>query len=468
MADILIIDDDQMLCDILCLHLAHMGHDVAYAMTMRDGFKKLSSGRTDIVFLDVRLPDGNGLDMLPNIRKAPSLPEVIIFTAKGSPDGAETAIKNGAWDYIEKPLLIKELKLPLIRALQYRTEKLKNKPRGVLKRCGIVGSSMKIEMCLDLLSEAAGSEENVLITGETGTGKEIFASAIHQNSKRSTHNFIVLDCAAVPGSLVESQLFGHEKGAFTGADKRRNGLIKQSDGGTLFLDEVGELPLPVQKSFLRVLQEHSFRPLGGGTEIYSNFRVLAATHRNLDQMVAKGKFREDLLFRLKSLVIHLPPLRKRPEDIMEIAMSHLNGLSKRYGTQTKGISPDFLEAIYRYPWPGNVRELKNAIERALVTSRDEPTLFPRHFPTNIRIWLAKSSVLGNKIAITPQENKVQEVKPLPTLKSYREKAVMDIEREYLEKLMSLGGNDIKEACHISGLSQSRLYFLLKKYDLRHC
>lgn len=263
MGNVLVIDDDKNVCTAISNAVERMGHKTVHALTLKEGLEKACSDSFDVVFLDVQMPDGNGLDILPPIRGTPSSPEVIIITGFADPDGAELAIKNGAWDYIEKPCSVQEMTLPFIRALEYREEKKAAKVPVALKREGIVGSSPKLGACLDLLPQMSNSVANVLITGETGTGKELFARAIHENSPRAGKNFVVVDCAALPDTLVESVLFGHQKGAFTGADKAQDGLVKQADRGTLFLDEVGELPLSIQKSFLRVLQERRFRPVGG-------------------------------------------------------------------------------------------------------------------------------------------------------------------------------------------------------------
>ena len=315
MGNILIIDDDQMICETLADAVKGLGHEVSFALTLEDGLRQARKREYDVVFLDVRMPDGNGLQALPKLRETPSMPEIIIITGYGDVRGPELAIRNGAWDYIQKPSSKKEMLLPLIRALQYRQEKKAKKAPMALNMSGIVGSNPLMLTCYDLLAQTAQSDVNVLLTGETGTGKELFARAIHQNSSRSAHNFVVVDCTVLPETLVESMLFGHEKGDFTGADKQQEGLIKQADKGTLFLDEVGELPRVVQKSFLRVLHERRFRPLGSKREIASDFRLLAATNRNLDQMVRQEQFRQDLLYRLRSLTIDLPPLRERKGDI---------------------------------------------------------------------------------------------------------------------------------------------------------
>lgn len=465
MTSILIIDDDQMLCNTLCRYIRHLGYEVDYALTLEDGLKAISSGTFDVIFLDVHLPDGKGLEAIPRIRRAPASPEIIIITGEGDPDGAELAIKSGAWAYIEKPLSMENMALQLVRALQYHNEKTATRPPVVLQREGIVGNSPQLEACLEILAQIANSHANVLITGETGTGKELFARAIHKNSSRAGKNFIVVDCAALPETLVESILFGHEKGAFTGAEKARMGLIKAADGGTLFLDEVGELSLTVQKDFLRVLQENRFRPLGSDKEIESDFRLVSATNRNPEKMVESEKFRKDLFFRLQSVTIDLPPLRTRPRDIKDMAMHYMVKLCERYGTETKGFSPDFFEALSAYDWPGNVRELINTMERVLTVARFEPTLFPRHLPTQIRIHEARASISKNKGHIEKFGMDDDHAGVLPKLQDVRESAISKLEKQYLHDLMLLTKRNIKEACRISGLSRSRLYHLLNQYKI---
>ena len=312
MANILIIDDDKLICNWIADVVARLGHQSVSAHLLRDGLSKVRSKPFDIVFLDVYMPDGSGFESMPQIKAAGSSPEIIMITGRGDPDEAEQAIQSGAWDYIEKPATFETLKLPILRALEYRAERKSGMPPTVLVRTGIIGDAPKIASSLELLAEAAGSNVNVLVTGETGTGKELFAKAIHYNSARAKRNFVVVDCTALPETLVESVLFGHERGAFTGADRSQEGLIKQADGGTLFLDETGELPLSVQKTFLRVLQERRLRPLGSRQEYESNFRLIAATNRDLDRMVEEGTFRKDLLFRLRAFQLELPPLRRHP------------------------------------------------------------------------------------------------------------------------------------------------------------
>jgi len=297
------------------------------------------------------MPDGSGLEIIPKLKAVRSSPEIIAITGLGDPDEAEIAIQNGAWDYIEKPASFETLKLPIIRALEYRAERRPGNSSTVLKRNGIIGDSRRITSCLEILAQAASSNVNVLITGETGTGKELFAKAIHSNSSRAGRNFVVVDCTALPETLVESVLFGHARGAFTGADRSEEGLIKQADGGTLFLDEIGELPFLIQKRFLRVIQEHRFRPVGGRQETESDFRLVAATNRNLESMVREGRFREDLFHRLRTISIELPPLRELLEDIKKLTVFYMNALCERFGIVPKGASPEFWEVVTAYKWP---------------------------------------------------------------------------------------------------------------------
>jgi len=477
MGNVLIIDDDEKMCAEISTMIRGLGHDATYVRTRSDGLEKSLSEKFDVVFLNVLLPDGNGLDLLPNIKKTNSTPEVIIMAASGDPDNAEIAIKTGAWAYIEKTFSIKEMMLPLTRAFQYRQEKQSKTLLVDLKRERIIGSSLTMKICFDLLAQAAASNANVLITGDTGTGKELFARAIHfnrprtnknliaheilYNSPRTDRNFVVVDCTALPETLVESVLFGHEKGAFTGADSAKQGLIKQADGGTLFLDEIGELPLTIQKSFLRVLHDRRFRPVGGKEEKKSNFRLISATNRNLDQMAEEGMFRKDLLFRLRSLSIELPPLRERREDIKDLARFHMARLCDRYGMEPKGISPDFFETLISYDWPGNVRELVNILDGSLAAVGNDPTLFGQHLPIHLRIRMARDAVSKPcSTHITTKEG-AKSAEALPTLRNLRQ----SVEIKYLQDLILHAGGNVKKSCQLSGLSKSRLYELLAKYEI---
>ncbi len=462
MSRILIIDDDEMMCSTLSALVERKGYHATSAMTLKDGVDLAEKEDFDVVFLDVKMPDGNGLEVLPKIDASPSNPEVIIMTGFGDPNGAELAIKSGAWDYIEKGFSIKEITLSLERALQYRKEKQevsKNRKTVPLKRDNIIGSSAALNTCLELVAQSAESDANVFITGETGTGKELFARAVHQNSRRTSESFVVVDCTSLPETLVESLLFGHEKGSFTGADRAQDGLVRQAHKGTLFLDEVGELPMTLQKAFLRVLQEHRFRPLGSNKEVESDFRLIAATNRNLDAMVEEGKFRNDLLFRLRSFIIELPPLRERQEDVKDLARYHIDKFCDRYGLATKGFSPEFIETMMSYPWPGNVREFVNTLERTLATARFDQTLYPKHLPNHIRVHVRRAEMENGDNG--GNENS-RPVRKLPKLQEFRETIYAQAEKQYLQDLMEITQDNIPEACRISGLSQSRLYAILKK------
>jgi two-component system, NtrC family, response regulator len=466
MARILIIDDEETMCLSLSLVAKRSGHEAACARTIAAGLEKATSEPFDVIFLDVRMPDGNGLDLLPRLAQSPSQPEIIIMTGFGDARGAELAINSGAWDYIEKGSSVKDITLSLARALEYRKQKTALGAKGAvvaLKRESIIGNSRSLTACLDLVASAAGSDASVLILGETGSGKELFARAVHQNSKRADKPFVVADCATLPENLVESLLFGHEKGAFTGAERARDGLFSEANGGTLFLDEVGELPLATQKAFLRVLQERRYRPVGSNREQESDFRLVAATNRNLEQMVQAGQFRSDLLFRISSFVIELPPLRERKEDIKELARFYMDRFCERYGLSPKGSCPDFLETLLAYTWPGNIREFINTIERTVVAAKEAPVLFAQHLPTPIRVQVAQNGVSQHH----PEQVQRVLLAPgaLPKLNEFRETIYSQAEKQYLLDLMSLANKDIAEACRLSGLSQSRLYALLKEHEL---
>ncbi|MDP3286285.1 MAG: sigma-54 dependent transcriptional regulator, partial [Desulfobacterales bacterium] len=378
MASILIVDDELDIRDLLEGEFSDLGHEIETAGSVKDALALGSAKTFDVVFLDVRLPDGSGLEALKELHNGPGEPEIIIMTAHGDPDGAELAVKSGAWDYLEKPVSIDHFTLTLQRAIRFREQSRLTDVLVVMDHEGVIGESPRMKACLELVAKAAPTQANVLITGETGTGKELLANLIHRNSPRAGKPFIVVDCASLPENLVESVLFGHEKGAFTGADRSKPGLLQESNHGTLFLDEIGELPYSVQKSLLRVLQEHCYRPVGAIHEQRSNFRLLAATNRNLESMVEKGSFRQDLLFRLRTFTIELPPLRDRSCDIKALAIHFSNKLCHRFGIPEKGFSQDFFQMLEAYYWPGNVRELSNTMELALAQAYGEPILFAKH------------------------------------------------------------------------------------------
>ncbi|BCS87796.1 sigma-54-dependent transcriptional regulator [Pseudodesulfovibrio sediminis] len=478
MARILIIDDDHEVCETMESLITRLTHQCDTAHTLDAGLRLARKTDYDVIFLDVRLPDGNGLEILPKIMAMSAPPEVIILTGKGDPDGAELAIKGGVWDYLLKPSSVREISLTLGRALKYHDEKAGQNRQGTLDLSGVVGESPSIKASFNLLAQAARSDSNVLITGQTGTGKELFASTIHENSKRKANNFVVVDCAGLTESLLESTLYGHRKGAFTGAQTDRIGLVKLADGGTLFLDEVGEMPLSMQKAFLRVLQERTYRPVGDTREQTSNFRLVAATNRDLDEMVTKGEFRQDLLYRIKTMHIHLPPLMQRPEDIRALCIFRVQQLCKQYGMEPKTFGSDFHPALASYTWPGNVRELFNILERAVVSASNEKTLYAMHLPRELRIQIAKAQIermTGSDVA--SETGETQDDAParkigldifedifdqkLPTLRDFKGMA----EKVYLGELIRQCDGDLPRILKASKLSRSHFYSLLKKYGL---
>jgi two-component system NtrC family response regulator len=473
MGKALIISGESLLVSSVSELLSQMGHQLFSTDTIQEGWRIAGHERVDAVLLSARLPTGDGLALLPRLKQLPCCPEVIIAAAQGDPKTAEFALRSGAWDYLVLKDDFQPLVVSLDQALRYREEQGREAVPTAVRREKIIGNSPKMKACLALLGQTAGSDANVLIFGETGTGKELFARAIHSNSPRSrTHplaasiptsnpradkNFVVVDCTALPETLVESVLFGHVKGAFTGADRDHDGLIAQAHGGTLFLDEVGELPLGVQKAFLRVLQERRYRPVGSRKEWESNFRLITATNRDLEEMVAQGMFRKDLLFRLQALTIELPPLRERQEDIKDLIRYHTKRLCESYSLPLKGFSIELLETMAAYHWPGNVRELVNTLDGMLAITGSESTLYTKHLPLHIRLQVVCETLEEGKAGTQP----LKKADAFPSFKVFREKA----EINYLRDLMDLSGANISKACEISGISRSRLYEMLAKYGL---
>jgi two-component system NtrC family response regulator len=473
MSNILIIDDDPEVCTTMESLVTRMAYSCFTANSLTEGLETLADHDVDVVFLDVRLPDGDGLSALAQIKDAPSRPEVIILTGRGDPDGAELAIQGGVWDYLVKPTPIKQTRLTLKRAMEYRAEKQTKKGLVALNTDGVIGKSPAMRKCFDMVALAAESAFSVLISGETGTGKELFARTIHNNSGRKDKAFVVVDCAALPEHLMESILFGHKKGSFTSASQDRSGLVKQADGGTLFLDEVGELNPNAQKVFLRVLQERRFRPVGGRLELSSDFRLIAATNRDLLKMVEGGRFREDLYYRLKAISLNLPPLRRRQEDIKALTVYYINYLSERAQISNKGIDADFLDTITGYSWPGNVRELFHSLEQAFAASGDEMTLFAMHLPSDIRIKVTRN-LIGNaslqketgEASTAPAMKEAKTATaffsdPMPTMKQFKNQ----MEKVYLEHLIKKAGGDVNMILKMSNLSRSHFYALLKRYNV---
>ncbi|NDY74669.1 sigma-54-dependent Fis family transcriptional regulator, partial [Desulfobacter hydrogenophilus] len=301
------------------------------------------------------------------------------------------ALENGAWDYLEKPPAYDDVKLTLKRALQFRDNKMVSPTREGFKSDFIIGRSPVLKKCLDLVAKSARTDGNLFISGETGTGKDLIANAVHLNSERSGAPFIAVDCTNLPDTLVENLLFGHAKGAFTGAVDKNEGLIKQADKGTLFLDEIGDLSTAAQKSILRVLQTKTFRPLGMNKELSCDFRLISATNRDLQAMVKQRTFRKDLFYRLVTHHIHLPPLRERPDDIVLLADYYMEKICAQFGIRPKAMSDDFIDTLMVYDWKGNIRELISVLHAAVASGLNEPRLNPHHLPVALRIFSRKKT-----------------------------------------------------------------------------
>src|SRR5512134_1928344 len=371
MGRILIADDHDSLRRGLVQALGEAGHDIEEAANGNAAIEKLHEGFFDVVVSDLKMGGSSGLDVLKTAKTLHPSSAIILMTAFGSVSTAVDAMKSGAFDYVQKPFEIEEMEVKIEKALemrrmQHQIDYLRHAQGDIYDFDRIIGSSGALEKVLAVVRKVAKSNTTVLVRGETGTGKELIAGAVHHNSHRSARNFVKVNCAALQENLLESELFGHEKGAFTGADKQRIGRFEQADGGTLFLDEVGDMSANTQAKILRVLQEHEFERLGGTRTLRVDVRVITATNRNLPQMVANGQFREDLYYRLNVVSIDMPPLRDRKDDIQQLAMFFLRRFSGELKKRLDGLSPDAHKLLMRYNWPGNIRELENAIERAVL------------------------------------------------------------------------------------------------------
>ena len=373
---LLVVDDEPTICDALRMALASEGYTVQSAENAIQGIAELEKQEFEVVLADLSLPRVSGLELLDRVKKSWPTTEVIVITGQGSIATAVDAIKRGAYHYVTKPFTADEI-LHLVgqalerRRLVHRKERLEEElslARGVHQ---LVGQSEPVQHIRTIIQTAAGSEATVLIQGESGTGKEIIANAIHAQSKRSRGPLVKMNCAAVPETLLESELFGHEKGAFTGADKRRIGRFEQADGGTLFLDEICEMQPRLQAKFLRALQEREIERLGSSTAIPVDVRIIAATNRDLKQALDEGVLREDLYYRLNVILLQVPPLRERMDDVPILAMHFLRKYTAREGSAMSAVSDEAMNVLLGYSWPGNVRELENAIERAVVLGQGE-------------------------------------------------------------------------------------------------
>jgi two-component system response regulator PilR (NtrC family) len=384
---VLIVDDEQSLVDFLTVLCTAEGYEVAQATSVASARDRLSEATPDLVLCDMMMPDGNGLDLLREIRARDAAPAVIMMTAFTSTKSAIEAMKLGAYDYVPKPFDVDELKVVVHRALEKQrlvdeNVWLRGELAGKYSFKNIIGRSAKMQGIFALVQRVAKTTSTVLLQGESGTGKELIARAIHFSSPRAAERFLSINCGAMPENLLESELFGHERGAFTGAVRDKKGLFQEADRGTLFLDEIGDMTPAMQVKLLRALQDKSIRRVGGTTEETIDVRIIAATNRDLRERVAKGEFREDLFYRINVIPLELPPLRERREDIPILVDFFLRKFATGLGQPPKRISTDALRLLENYQWPGNVRELENLIERAVALS-SSPAIVVSDFPDGL-------------------------------------------------------------------------------------
>jgi DNA-binding NtrC family response regulator len=367
---ILIIDDEEHARHNISDYLKTSGYEVFEAGTIKEGREYLTKGDGDIVVLDVQLPDGLGLDFLTEISAMQSKPPVILITGYGDIQMAVDAMKNGAHDFLTKPIMdLGNLEASILRAteiIQMRRELNHFRQSQQNSNDFVVGNSPDFKTMMEHAAKAASASVSVLITGETGTGKEVLARFIHQSGPRAKKPFIAINCAAIQPTVLESELFGYEQGAFTGAEKRKHGLMEVADGGILFLDEISSMPTDIQAKLLRAIEERAFRRVGGTALINVDVQILAASNRDVQDLIKEDKFREDLYYRLKVVDLHLLPLRERKQDIPELVGFFINKYNMQMGKNVINISPDALEALVNYKWKGNIRELSNIIQRAML------------------------------------------------------------------------------------------------------
>ena len=448
MKNILIIDDEEKLRTLLSRIISLEGFEVLQASDCGTAWKKLAKADIDVVLCDVKLPDGNGVELAGQIKdKYPNL-EIILLTAYGNiPDGVQ-AMKNGAFDYITKGDDNNKI-LPLIyRAaekvdLSRRVEQLEKQLGDRRSFDGIIGQSEPLQKVIDLARKVAATDTTVLLTGETGTGKEVFAQAIHHASPRSRENFVAINCSAFSRELLESEMFGHKAGAFTGAVKDQKGLFEEADKGTIFLDEIGEMPADLQAKILRVLETEEFLRVGDSKPTKVDVRIIAATHRDLQEEIRTGHFREDLYYRISVFRIHLPPLRDRIGDIEPLARHFLNVFALKAKKKIGKVSSDYLKALQRHPWKGNIRELKNIIERSVILCDDELTT--EHLPAEMQgIMPGKSGIKGP---------------------SYSTLELAGAEQVHIQKVLDHTNGNKTKAAQLLGIALTTLYRKIAEYGL---
>lgn len=445
---ILIADDEEYIVEGLTELLQDEGYSVESAKDGAEALARIKSNPIALVLADLKMPKIDGLELLAEIKKQELLTEVVIITGKGTIQTAVEAMKIGAYDYLTKPVEPQRLRSIIPKALDHHRllvsyRDLENKIKHLTRYDSLIGQSPQMKEVYKLIDAVADSTANVVITGESGTGKELIARAIHNKSSRAKQAFIAVNCAAFPREILENELFGHESGAFTGALKEKHGYFELADGGTLFLDEVGEMSLEIQAKILRVLEERSFRRLGGKKEVSVDVRIIAATNRNLSQMLEEKTIREDFYYRLCVVEIEPPPLRDRLGDIELLAMEFMKAFSDKNNKKIDTISPNCMTTLTRYSWPGNVRELKNVIERAVILCRSD-TLEARDLPQ--RITEAKSSNQNITLALGTQ--------------------LAEIEKEVILRTLDQTNNNKTHTAKILGISLKTLHNKLNQYKYK--
>ncbi|MDH3885040.1 MAG: sigma-54 dependent transcriptional regulator [Desulfobacterales bacterium] len=458
-AKVLVIDDESVICDGCRLALSEKGHAVDTFNGGGEGMDAIRRGDYELLMLDLKLPDADGMDLLKALREEKPRLAVIVMTGYSSVQNAVAAMKQGAADYLAKPFTDDELLFAVEKALISKrlTEEnlaLRKQLFAMFDFSNIVGENSKLLQVFNEVRRAAPTESTILLQGESGTGKELFAKAIHAHSNRSTRQFIVVDCSTFSSSLLESELFGHEKGAFTGAIQDKAGIFEVADGGTLFLDEIANLNLEVQGKLLRVMETHEYKPVGSSQTRKADMRVIAATNQDLQALVEGGRFRKDLFYRVNVLPITIPPLRERSDDIPKLAYHFLRQFCREMGRRIEGFSDDALQALLHYDWPGNVRQLKNVVER-LVIMADEKILDHTHVANNLQRPEAEEM---QTIPKTSAELKI--------LKSLiLEKKYAPIEKIFLQTALKASAGNISQAAKKVGMQRSNFSALMKKHRL---
>jgi two-component system response regulator AtoC len=447
---ILIVDDDKSMTDVLAERLGRRQFEVTAVQSAAEARVAFDTATPDVVITDLNMPGQSGIQLCEWIVTNRSDVPVILITAFGSLDTAIAAIRAGAYDFITKPFEIDVLAIALERALKHRQlrhevkrlRSLLDATRGMTQ---LLGESPVMQELKELMGRVAGSQASVLVTGESGTGKEVVARLLHEQGPRADHPFIALNCAAMPEHLIESELFGHVRGAFTDAKSDKIGLLAQADKGTLFLDEIGDMPLGLQPKLLRVLEERKVRPVGGGKEVAFDVRVISATNRDLEDAIQQQQFREDLYFRLNVIQISLPPLRARGSDALLIAQSFVDHFAKQAGKAVVGLSPEAAERLSSYAWPGNVRELRNAIERAVALTQHE-RITVDDLPERIRAYKVSHVLVASQ---DPEE--------LVNL--------AEVEKRYIARVLGAVGGNKSTAAKILGIDRTTLYKKLAQYKI---